>query len=244
MAHGGQHGGETRVNPLRVFPNADLMARMVAAEIADHLQGAVDERGWATVAAAGGRTPRATYGYLARLPISWHRILVTLTDERFVASDPMDSNEQMLRETLLRHQAAEATFLPLPRDPPPPTVGPRRQLGLPASAQWTDDLILLGMGEDGHVASLFAGGPASGEGLQIDGDKRCVSVPASRSSSAHPCVSLTLSSIAGARRVILAITGRAKRRTIERALSDDRSQAMPVSAVLRYARNMSVVWAP
>ncbi|NBU28151.1 MAG: hypothetical protein EBS42_08060, partial [Caulobacteraceae bacterium] len=145
---------------------------------------------------------------------------------------------------LLRHQAAEATFLPLPRDPPPPTVGPRRQLGLPASAQWTDDLILLGMGEDGHVASLFAGGPASGEGLQIDGDKRCVSVPASRSSSAHPCVSLTLSSIAGARRVILAITGRAKRRTIERALSDDRSQAMPVSAVLRYARNMSVVWAP
>ncbi len=244
MTHGGQHRGETRANPLRLFPNADLMARMVAAEIADHLEGAVDERGWATVAAAGGQTPRATYGYLARLPISWRRILLTLTDERFVASDPLDSNEQMLRETLLRHRAAEATFFPLTRGPAPRAAGPCRPMGLPASAQWTDDLVLLGMGENGHVASLFAGGQTSGEGLQIDGDKRCVSVPASRNSSAHPGVSLTLSTIAGARRVILAITGRAKRRTIERALSGDPRHAMPVSAVLRYTRNMSVVWAP
>ncbi len=244
MAHGGQQMGESRVKALRVFPNADLMARMVAAEIADHLEGAVDERGWATVAAAGGQTPRATYGYLARLPISWRRILVTLTDERFVATDPLDSNEQMLRETLLRHRAAEATFFPLMRDSGSATAGQGGRLGLPASAQWTDDLILLGMGEDGHVASLFAGGPTSDEGMHIDGEKRFVIVPAGRSSSAHPGVSLTLSSIAGARRVILAITGWAKRRTVERALSDDRFNAMPVSAVLRHARNISVVWAP
>lgn len=243
MAQAGQQGGQSGVKALRVFPNADLMARMVAAEIADHLQGAVDERGWATVAAAGGRTPRATYRYLARLPISWRRVLVTLTDERFVASDPLDSNEQMLRETLLRHRAAEAIFFPLMRDAPPPGE-PVPRLGLPASAQWTDDLILLGMGEDGHVASLFGGGQVPPEGLQIDGEQRCVRVPACRTLSDHPGVSLTLSSIAGARRVILAITGQVKRRTVERALSDDPFNAMPVSAVLRHARNISVVWAP
>jgi 6-phosphogluconolactonase len=236
--------GESSVKALRVFPNADLMARMVAAEIADHLEGVVDERGWATVAAAGGQTPRATYGYLARLPISWRRILVTLTDERFVDADPLDSNEQMLRETLLRHRAAEATFLPLMRDAGPSAAGQGGRLGLPATAQWADDLILLGMGEDGHVASLFAGGQSPDEGMHIDGEKRCVSVPAGRSSSAHPGVSLTLSSIASARRVILAITGRVKRRTVERAISDDLFNTMPVSAVLRHARNISVVWAP
>lgn len=214
---------------LRGFPDAAALAGTLAGEVAAGLRAAVEARGAATLVVSGGRTPEALFASLPSHPVDWRRVAVTLADERWVPPGHPSSNEGLVRRTLLAGPAAAARFVPLYGGEPTPEEGEaacaRRIADLPRPF----DLVLLGMGEDGHTASLFPGAPNLAEGLA--GPRPCL---ATRPPGAvEPRLTLTLPILLDARRVVLLVTGAAKRTVLDAALGPGPVEAMPVRAVLR-----------
>lgn len=229
---------------LTVVPTRDLMARLVAAEIADRLEDAVERSGRAVFAAAGGLTPAATYQRLATAPITWRKVSVLLTDERVTPGCSSQSNAFMLRETLLQGPAASAWVVPMATDDPTIQRSADRVERAVRGLGRGVDVMLLGMGEDGHVASLFPGEPGTTDGLDPLGQRRCIAVPARAPAPAQSRISLTLKAIGEAGRVLLVVTGMAKRRTLDRALEGEVGADLPVRAVMRHVANLGIMWAP
>jgi 6-phosphogluconolactonase len=211
---------------VEVFASAREAAQEAADAIANALCDAVLERGRATFIATGGKTPETTYDILSRAELPWDKIAVTLTDERWVDPHGPDSNERMVRDRLFTERAAAATFVPLKSAHATPLEAVaeaeiRLNPILPA------DVVLIGMGEDGHVASLFPGGPVEAEGLAV------------AAQGAQPRLSLTLVALEPRRLTVLLISSEAKRRTLE-----DRS-GLPVHLLLsRTKAPVRVLWSP
>ncbi|HYE42519.1 MAG TPA: 6-phosphogluconolactonase [Caulobacteraceae bacterium] len=194
--------------------------------LAQALQAAVEEGGQALLAVAGGTTPAPILRRLARQPIPWRRIAVTLTDERRVAADAPESNERLVRETLLAGPAAVAAFAPLRQGPvtPPP------------------DAVLLGMGEDGHIASIFPGDPQMGALLDTRAQPACLAVPKGHGvPPPQPRLSLNLAALAGAGRIVLAIRGEAKRQLYARATAGG-TPDLPVARLMASEARLVTVW--
>jgi 6-phosphogluconolactonase len=196
---------------------ADAAAGAIAAAVA----AGVEARGAASLVLTGGRTPGPIYDRLARTALPWGRVRVTLSDERCVEPTSSASNERLLRERLLVGPAAAARLVRL---------DDLQQMPRPF------DLVLLGMGEDGHVASLFPGSPALAEGLSGAGP--VVAVPAGRPAPAEDRLSLTLPTLLDAREVLIFVTGEAKRAVL------DRASGLPVGAVLQGPAPVRVIWSP
>lgn len=212
---------------IETFDSAREAAQEAADAIANALRDAVLGRGMATFIATGGKTPETTYDLLARADVPWDKVTVTLTDERWVDPHGPDSNERMVRDRLLTERAAAAAaFIPLKSSHATPLEAvaeaeTRLKPILPA------DVVLLGMGEDGHVASLFPGGPVEAEDLVV------------AAQGAQPRLSLTIQALEPRRLTVLLISGEAKRRTLE-----DRS-GLPVHTLLaRTTAPVRVLWSP
>ena len=200
---------------LDVVPDAAQLARRCAERIASWLDLALDERDRAQIALAGGSTPAAAYRLLNGEHLPWNRVDVVLGDERWVpASDPA-SNAGMLAGTLLKAggPAAAACFHPVPTELATPEDSAEafeahiRQLcpGDPPIF----DVMLLGLGEDGHTASLFPGTPATLE------RERAVSIGAGKGLER---ITLTAPVLSAARHVIVLVSGAGKRLALERLL--------------------------
>lgn len=205
-----------RLPAIEVLADHGALADACADLIAKALEQAITDRGRAAFAATGGSTPAATYRRLGEARLDWSKVDITLTDERWVRPSSMDSNERMVRDSLLHGPPRAAGFVPLWSDVATPeeaarAVEPRLKAFLPF------DLVLLGMGEDGHIASLFPGNPALAEGLDAKTERLCLAVPAGDPAPAQPRISLSLRALLDARAVFLLVTGEAKRQTLERA---------------------------
>src|SRR5690606_15928511 len=149
---------------IEVFPNGEAAAQAAAAAIASALAGGLQARGKAGFVATGGRSPGPVYDLLRDADLDWSRVSVTLSDERFVAPSSPDSNERLVRERLLAGRAVRAAFVPLwSKAPTPAACALAAEPRVAAIAPF--DAVLLGMGDDGHFASLFPGSPALAEGL-------------------------------------------------------------------------------
>lgn len=214
--------GRTRIT---VFPSAAALAEGVADLFASRAAEAVEERGRFRVALAGGTTPLAAYRRLAASPwrdlVPWGAVEVYFGDERCVGECDGDRNDAAAREALLLH-------VPVPPENvhPVPSLAPdaaecyeallRDRLGAPAPAVPVFDLVLLGLGEDGHTASLFPGHPAAAETerlvVRVDGAPK---PPPSR-------VTFTLPLLDAARAVAFVVSGDGKREALARVLSGDR----------------------
>lgn len=211
---------------VEVFDSARETAQEAAEAIANALRDAVLERGRATFIATGGKTPETTYDTLARADLPWDKVAVTLTDERWVDPHGPDSNERMVRDRLFTERAAAASFTPLKSDHATPLEAvaeaeTRLKPILPA------DVVLLGMGEDGHIASLFPDGPVETEGLAV------------AAQGAQPRLSLTLDALEPRLLTVLLISGEAKRRTLE-----DRSGLPVHTRLARTKAPVRVLWSP
>ena len=178
-----------------VLATAEEVAEAAAAEIADVLRG-----GAQTLVLAGGTTPRRSYELLAELDVQWGRVTVLFGDERCVPPDHPDSNYRMVKESLL-DRVAPATVYRMPAE-----LGPDE--GADAYAEVVAnvaplDLVLLGVGEDGHVASLFPGHPLLRASGLTAGIRDSPKPPPER-------VTLTLEAIRDAGRVLIIATGAGK----------------------------------
>lgn len=225
----------------RAFPDAAALAEALADHLAATARAAVQSRGRGTLVLSGGSSPVRAFERLGpRADVPWPRVTLTLSDERWVPVDDAASNEAMLRRTLAPALAAGATLVGLKSDGDCPADGVpetnRRLLDLDRPF----DLLLLGMGEDGHTASLFPGGQGLAEGLApVTGRSVAAVVPAIPGPAR---ISMTLPTLLETREIVLLITGAAKRRVLEQALQPGPVEEMPVRAVLRQTRVPLTVW--
>lgn len=212
---------------------ADIAARMAAV-----MTDAIAERGVAAIAVSGGRSPRPVFEALAEADLDWSKVVVTLVDERWVAADDADSNEKLVRETLLQGAAAKARFVPMKTDAADAYAGQAEVEAAFADLPWPLDIVLLGMGEDGHTASLFPQAAELAEGLSSSARTIAVTPPA----APHQRLSLTASAILAARHVFLQISGNAKTAVYSNALEEGPIEQLPIRLALHQDSTPVEVW--
>lgn len=223
------------------FDSREAASIAAANRLADALQRRLDRQDEASIVVSGGTTPADCLQELSRVPLDWQRVHVLLSDERWVPADDPDSNESMIRETLLKNCAAHAHLLPMYDDSVDAAARcvalEEEILDLP----FPFATALIGMGEDGHFASLFPDFENLNIGLDVD--HAGLFLPVSTKASPHPRISLTLAAISRSDEVVLLIFGDAKRDVYEKAKLA--SNGFPVSRLLLQKRApVHVYWAP
>ncbi|MGO4259571.1 6-phosphogluconolactonase [Lysobacter gummosus] len=231
----------------RLFDDGEQLAQALAKQVAADLRGALARHGEACIALSGGNTPKRFFDALSTQTLDWARVTVLPVDERWLPPEHPRSNERLLREHLFKNNAAVARLLPMYRPTPTPEMALMPVLTKIANEGLPLDVVVLGMGEDGHVASLFPDlgydNPALREiGLQPRGRAPVMSVRTS--AMPEPRMTLTLSAIFTAPAIYLHIEGESKRAVLEGAQRDPRS-ALPIRSVLSGAPVApTLYWSP
>lgn len=226
-----------------LHPDAEALTAALARELSGVIEQALAERGRAVLALAGGRTPFPLYRRLAETPLDWPRVTLLPTDERWVQAEHPASN---LREMRSAFAAARGLRL-LSLTPVEPSTKPGAEFALAALAEIASpfDAVLLGMGGDGHFASLFPGAAELDEGLQGAADALVVHPEPLPPEAPFPRISLSAGRLLNTRRLLLAITGEPKRAVLQRAQAQDDARALPICAMLHQSRApLEVHWSP
>ncbi len=224
-------------------PDRDALAAAFATEVATELGLGIKNKGMAVLAVSGGTTPAKFFEALSRHDqIDWSRIVVTLVDERWVDETSERSNAALVRHHLLQGAASAARFVPLYSGGETPDAEHLAKTNARlADLPETFDVVVLGMGGDGHTASFFPGGDTLDEVLSDPGPALALSAPG----AGEPRVTLTLPRLLKTEALYLHIEGDQKARTLEKALGDGSVADMPVRAVLRQTETpVTVYWCP
>ena len=225
---------------IEVFDNRELASQEAATAIAAALRRRLEAQGTASLVVSGGTTPVRCFEHLRGADIDWAGVSLTLSDERCVPAQHADSNARLVREHLLRDRAEKASFFPLFDATKDAALSEQslRMLPIPFAG------VLLGMGVDGHFASLFPDAPELDTGLDADASR--LLLPISTNASPHPRITLTLAALSRSDSIILLIFGEEKRHVVERAQGDTGSAGgLPIAYLLRQKRApLRVIWAP
>lgn len=232
---------------LQKFNDRPAMITALAEHIVSALREAVNMRGAATLIVSGGSTPKALFEVLAASELPWQQVTISLADERWIDPASPDSNEYLVRTSLLVDKAAAAKFVPLktrrgsPRQSESACETALKKIPSPF------DLVLLGMGDDGHTASLFPQAEGLDAALDLNSGRQCKAVTPKNlpAHAPYPRMTLTLPRLLNSRWIVLLITGQSKLGVYQQALAAHDVAAMPVGAILRQQRTpVSVFWAP
>lgn len=222
---------------LHSFSEAHLLTDDLAEQLKQILCDAIDKRGHAYLVVSGGKTPIDLFKILAKMDLPWNKVTLTLADERCVPLDHADRNEHLVRQYLLQHEAANAQFLSLYDEKYSVDETANNIAALPAF-----DAVILGMGEDGHTASLF---PCSNElVLGLDDDAPAV-VQITPKNAPHHRVSLSKRRLLKSRVIFFHLLGQNKLAVLHQAMAQHDPKIMPVSAFLNNLdANVQVMYAP
>lgn len=216
----------------------EQLAHQLAQTVATALREDLSSQDRALLIVSGGSTPVPFFEALSRETLPWGRVDVTLADERWVAAEADDSNARLVRKHLLINRAEATTFVPLTTEHDTPEEGTdevaQRLMGL----SWPASVVILGMGGDGHTASLFPDSRELDLALSTDAHVVAVRTPS------QPQARITLSAerLHHARRHYLHLTGDDKRAVLGRAMAGDNVRELPIRAFLSCP--LAVYWAP
>jgi 6-phosphogluconolactonase len=223
-----------------LFTSRDEASREAAAFIAGAIGTAVADNGRAALVVSGGTSPVACFDYLAGSPLAWSRVQVLLSDERWVPADDEASNEKLVREHLLKGPAAAASLLGVYAEGRSPAARCAELNTAYQSVPRPFACALLGMGSDGHFASLFPDAENLAVGLDVA--TRDAFLPVSTAASPHPRVSMSLPALLDSRAILLLIFGADKRNVCAGAAAG--TLDVPVAALLRQqCTPVHVFWA-
>lgn len=227
-----------------IFKGRQQQLAALSDAISGHLEREISRKGLASWAVSGGSTPAPLFEAMQQLPLAWSKIQIALVDERWVDIDHPRSNEAFVKKSLCQGLAAAASFTGMKTSDSDPYTAEAavnehyRILTLPF------DSVLLGMGPDGHTASLFPGAAELEAAMDPQQQKTCMALTAERSDVTGDEVqrmSLSASAIAAARQRILMITGNEKKQLLEEAISSDTS--LPITRLMRECV-IDIYWAP
>lgn len=219
---------------IRDFASADEAAQALASDIVDALRAALVARPAASLVVPGGRSPIVLFEKLSRTKLDWSRVIVTLADERWVAISSPDSNEALVRSRLLTGEAATATMVGLKTDDGDPHAALAEVEDRIRPLPRPFDVTLLGMGEDGHFASLFPGAP--GVDAALDPQGRSLVAAIDPPAAGHHRISMTLACLLDSRRILLTIPGATKAGVFARARAGASPAELPIAAIVRQTR--------
>lgn len=226
-------------NHLHDFHSRDALHQALSYKIALILKEAIEQEGMALMAVSGGSTPKPFFEMLSRIPLNWERVTVTLVDERWVDEDHPDSNAKLVQEYLLKNHAKAATFIPLKNEVSTPFEGLERCNELSRKLHTPFDVIVLGMGTDGHTASFFPHDANLDHALTTH-DFCAATIPID---APHQRMTLSLHTILKAKRLFLHIEGQNKKTVYNAALEAGMVETMPIRAVLNNSKILEVYYA-
>ena len=220
------------------FPDRESLDEALAAYVVSRLQQGITERGTAHLVVSGGSTPINLFSILADADVEWGRVVVLLADERWVQVDHEDSNERLVRHTLLTGKAKSAQFLSLLPSPDDEITNISGLTSLLRSLP-RFDVVLLGMGEDAHTASLFPCSTALREGLTTE-QGALITRPRN---APHQRVSMSKRRLQATEHGVIHIVGERKKTVLELARKSEDETRYPISAFLGPA-GFDCWWAP
>ena len=226
------------------YESVDELADAVAGDVGFIIQSAVDARDSSLIAVPGGKTGPTIYRKLAKQQLPWKKVTIIPTDDRLVAVDSDLSNVRELARSFL---PLGARVVPLTSE----AAADYRLAGNAADARlqdlsWPPDLVWLGMGADGHTASIFAGSDLQ-PALDAPKARRAIGTMPDPLPEEAPVarVTLTRAAILAARTVLITITGQHKRDLLEQAIADGQSSRLPIGRVLAEAEQpIDIHWCP
>jgi len=211
----------------------EAMAKMLASHISDLLSAAIQDHGSASLAVSGGSTPKALYEQLSLSPLDWSKVTIVLVDERWVEPKEPGSNESFIDQTLMQNAAAKARFIGLKTNGETPQDGLEEAKTRLSGLSLPFDVVILGMGPDGHTASWFP--HAHGLDNALDGTGLLSAIEAKQSDVTGPHthrITLSRKAIMDARAMVLMISGSEKRQVWDTACQAGDRSDMPVRALL------------
>lgn len=234
----------TTVIDLHSFAERDLLVDALAMLIATELTCGINSNGRATLAVSGGSTPVDLFVRLANTDLAWSEVDICLVDERWVEHDDPDSNERLVKTHLLQNKAASAHFVGMKTLAKTASDGEaecakRLHLYQPC------DVLVLGMGDDGHTASLFPRAQKLAQAVDMQSGKICMGI--APSTAPHERMTLTLPAILAAKQIILHITGQNKKEVLNQALAGGAPEEMPIRFIINHLfeqkKPLPVYWA-
>jgi 6-phosphogluconolactonase len=217
------------------FSDLGQLSEVLSQQIAAQLGAAIEQQGEALLAVSGGSTPRLLFEKLSKIELAWHKVRVVLVDERWLDTQSVHSNEHLVRSTLLQNAAQSAHLQGLKS-----AAASAKQAqaacnlalqALPANI----DVLLLGMGDDGHTASWFPCGDQKILGQMLDKNNARRAMALQPNSAPHERMSLTLSYLLTSRHRYLLLKGDNKLTSLRRAVAGADTMAMPIRAFLGQA---------
>lgn len=225
------------------YDSLDELADAVAGDVGFIIESAVDARDSSLIAVPGGTTGPAIFGRLAAQKLQWKKVTIIPTDDRLVPMESELSNVRCIARALL---PTGARVIPIAADIPDYHLAGNSADARLQDLPWPPDLVWLGMGKDGHTASIFPG-PDFAAALDAPKARRAIGLmPDPLPAEAPvPRVTLTRSSIVSARTILITITGEEKRAVLEQAIADGQSSKVPIGRVLAEVdQPIDIHWAP
>lgn len=218
----------------------------LAQDIAQRLTAAIVARGFAVLSVSGGKSPVALFAALRVMDIDWSRVRVTLVDERCVPCSHPDSNALLVQTHLLQDRAAKAQLVFMVDSMTLPLAPPSVQAevaGLALTQAGSADVLVLGMGADGHTASLFPDAPNLADALDMRNTRSCVAIELKNPPVHAPYarITQTLPQILSSRHIVLPLTGTDKLNTLQQAWQQA-TPALPISFVLQQTQTPVALW--
>ncbi len=212
--------------------NSDQEQALEIAKIVHHkLQQIIDDQGSATLAVSGGKSPIKIFEHLSNTKLDWGKVNVVLVDERIIQPSHEDSNEHLVKTHLLKNNATKAQFYGLYQD--------NVSLNNLAKLNYKIDIAILGMGEDGHTASIFPDCPELKQALDLGNTQQYMLT--NPLTAKYQRITLTLSAILKIPHLILSISGNIKFNIIKEAYKNHESE-YPIGYVLRNRNDTQIYW--
>ncbi len=227
---------------LNQFSSRTELEMTLTDRVEAQLRLAINKNGHASMAVSGGSTPKDFFKRLSTRKLPWNKVTITLTDERWIQTDNKESNTYLVRKYLLQNEARHANYFGL-KNTETLSQTALDNLNIAVKKKLLPlDVLILGMGEDGHTASLFPCSDQIRQGLQQPNDKSLIKV--TPESAKHQRISFTFDALSKSHSIFLHIYGSQKKQVYEQALNSDNSIQIPVSAFLKNQNNpVQVFWA-
>ncbi|CAH9054711.1 Glucosamine-6-phosphate deaminase [Pseudoalteromonas holothuriae] len=229
----------------RFFDSKEELTSALSALLESSLVAGIEQKGKAVLMVSGGSSPAPAYRHLSGLSLDWNKVSVAMVDERWVDASHEKSNEAFINETLLQNHASKAHFVTMKNSATTAQAG-QTECEVQYQSLGKADVTILGMGPDGHTASLFPHADGLEKALTTTDIVCAINAKQSEvTGSITERMTLTLNGVANAKQVVLLISGEEKRAMYELAKQPGSEFDIPLRAVINHSDiDLMVFWCP